>query len=134
MDAHAAAGTQVVYEAEDVSLHGLTSDTPSLRYTRAAQSHEITCDFIAGCDGFHGVSRQAIPQDVIRIYERVYPFGWLGILADTRARQSRADLRQQRARVRAVHHALDDAQPLLSAGARSTRTSTIGPTNASGAS
>jgi p-hydroxybenzoate 3-monooxygenase len=84
MDAHAAAGTDVVYEAEDVSLHGLAGDSPSLRYRKAGQTHEIACDFIAGCDGFHGVSRQAIPQEVIRIYERVYPFGWLGILSDTR--------------------------------------------------
>jgi p-hydroxybenzoate 3-monooxygenase len=84
MDAHAAAGTNVVYEAEDVSLHGIASDAPSLRYRKDDRTHEIACDFIAGCDGFHGVSRQAIPQEVIRIYERVYPFGWLGILADTR--------------------------------------------------
>ena len=84
MDAHEAAGTPIVYEAEDVSLHGLTGETPHLRYTqgrRAATS--IACDFIAGCDGFHGVSRQAIPQDVLRIYEKVYPFGWLGILSET---------------------------------------------------
>jgi p-hydroxybenzoate 3-monooxygenase len=83
MDAHARLGTQVVYEAEDVSLHGLTSERPRLRYHKGGETLEIACDFIAGCDGFHGVSRQAIPQEVIRIYERVYPFGWLGILADT---------------------------------------------------
>jgi p-hydroxybenzoate 3-monooxygenase len=83
MDAHAAAGTEVVYEAEDVSLHGLTNERPRLRYSKGGDTLEIECDFIAGCDGFHGVSRQAIPQEVIRIYERVYPFGWLGILADT---------------------------------------------------
>ena len=83
MDAHAAMGTPIVYEAEDVSLHGLTSDKPRLRYHKDGGIHEIECDFIAGCDGFHGVSRQAIPQDVIRIYERVYPFGWLGMLSDT---------------------------------------------------
>jgi p-hydroxybenzoate 3-monooxygenase len=83
MDAHAAMGTNVIYEAEDVSLHGLTNDKPSLRYQKGGTTHEIQCDFVAGCDGFHGVSRQAIPQEVIRIYERVYPFGWLGILSDT---------------------------------------------------
>jgi p-hydroxybenzoate 3-monooxygenase len=83
MDEHARLGTQVVYEAEDVSLHGLTSEKPRLRYHKGGETLELQCDFIAGCDGFHGVSRQAIPQDVIRIYERVYPFGWLGILADT---------------------------------------------------
>ncbi len=83
MDAHAAMGTGIVYEADDVSLHGLTGDKPRLRYHKGDATHEVTCDFIAGCDGFHGVSRQAIPQDVIRIYERVYPFGWLGMLSDT---------------------------------------------------
>ena len=83
MDAHAAAGTEIVYEAEDVSLHGLGNDRPRLRYHKGGDGLEIECDFIAGCDGFHGVSRQAIPQEVIRIYERVYPFGWLGILSDT---------------------------------------------------
>jgi p-hydroxybenzoate 3-monooxygenase len=83
MDAHTAAGTDIVYQAEDVSLHGLSSDRPRLRYHKGSETLEVQCDFIAGCDGFHGVSRQAIPQEVIRIYERVYPFGWLGILADT---------------------------------------------------
>ena len=84
MAAHEAASSNIVYEAEDVSLHGLLSDRPRLRYHKADQTHDISCDFIAGCDGFHGVSRQAIPQEVIRIYERIYPFGWLGILSDTR--------------------------------------------------
>ena len=83
MDAHAAAGTRIVYEAEDVSPHGLTGDRPWLRYHKDGAAHEVQCDFIAGCDGSHGVSRQAIPQEVLRVYERVYPFGWLGILADT---------------------------------------------------
>jgi p-hydroxybenzoate 3-monooxygenase len=84
MAEHEASGTNIVFEAEDVSLHGLMSDKPKLRYHKAGEAHEVVCDFIAGCDGFHGVSRQAIPQEVIRVYERVYPFGWLGILADTR--------------------------------------------------
>jgi p-hydroxybenzoate 3-monooxygenase len=83
MDAHEAAGTPVVYEAEDVSLHGLTGNRPWLRYHKGGETHEVECDFVAGCDGFHGVSRQAIPQEVLKSYERVYPFGWLGILADT---------------------------------------------------
>lgn len=84
MDAHAAAGSQVVYEADDVSVHGLTGgERATLRYTKDGQSRELTCDFVAGCDGFHGISRQAIPQDVLHVFERVYPFGWLGILSDT---------------------------------------------------
>ena len=83
MAAHETSGN-IVFEAEDVSLHGLMSDKPRLRYHKAGEAHEVVCDFVAGCDGFHGVSRQAIPQEVIRVYERVYPFGWLGILSDTR--------------------------------------------------
>jgi len=81
---HGVSGGNIVFEAEDVSLHGLMSDKPRLRYHSGGEAHEIVCDFIAGCDGFHGVSRQAIPQEVIRVYECVYPFGWLGILSDTR--------------------------------------------------
>lgn len=84
MAAHEAANSNVVYQAEDVSLHGIMTDQPWLRYHKDGNVHEISCDFIAGCDGFHGVSRQAIPQEVIRIYERTYPFAWLGILSDTR--------------------------------------------------
>jgi p-hydroxybenzoate 3-monooxygenase len=76
-------GTEIIYEAEDVSLHDITGDRPQLRYWSDGAQHQLTCDFIAGCDGFHGVSRQAIPSEVLRTYERVYPFGWLGILADT---------------------------------------------------
>lgn len=68
----------VVFEAADVTLHGVDTRTPSVTY---AGGH-VECDFIAGCDGFHGPSRQAIPADVRTEYERVYPFGWLGILAD----------------------------------------------------
>jgi p-hydroxybenzoate 3-monooxygenase len=88
MDCHAAEGaglgTQVVYEAEDVTLHGVVAgDRPRLHYRQGGEPHALECDFIAGCDGFHGVSRRAIPTDVLRTYERVYPFGWLGILADT---------------------------------------------------
>jgi p-hydroxybenzoate 3-monooxygenase len=87
MDAHAAeglrCGTEVVYEAEDVSPHGVATDKPWLRYHKDGEVRQVKCDFIAGCDGSHGVSRQAIPQDVLRVYERVYPFGWLGILSDT---------------------------------------------------
>ena len=83
MDAHATRGSRLIFEAEDVSLHGLMGDLPRLAYRSGGERKEVSCDFIAGCDGFHGVSRQAIPQEVIRIYERVYPFAWLGILSDT---------------------------------------------------
>src|SRR5512135_3150910 len=83
MDARAAAGAQTVYEAEDVSVHGFDGEQPRVRYRKDGAEHEIACDFIAGCDGFHGVCWKSVPQAVLKTYERVYPFGWLGILSDT---------------------------------------------------
>ncbi len=82
MDARAAAGATTVYEAEDVSIHGFDTDSPLVRYRKNGVDHEIACDFIAGCDGFHGVCRESLPANAVKHYERVYPFGWLGILAD----------------------------------------------------
>jgi p-hydroxybenzoate 3-monooxygenase len=82
MDARAAAGLTTIYEARDVALHDIAGPRPRATYVKDGVTHEITGDFIAGCDGFHGVSRQSIPADAIRTFERVYPFGWLGILAD----------------------------------------------------
>lgn len=82
-DAREAAGAQTIFEAEDVAIHGADTDSPHVTYTRGGQSHRIDCDFIAGCDGFHGISRQAIPLTVRREYEKTYPFGWLGILSET---------------------------------------------------
>jgi p-hydroxybenzoate 3-monooxygenase len=83
MDARRAEGLATIYEVGDtVSLHDIETVRPKVRYTKDGQSHEIECDFIAGCDGFHGVSRAAIPANVLKTYEKVYPFGWLGILAD----------------------------------------------------
>lgn len=75
-------GLEVVYEAKDVALHDLTSEAPYLTYTKDGAEHRLDAAFICGCDGFHGPSRQAIPVTVGRAYEKVYPFGWLGILAD----------------------------------------------------
>jgi p-hydroxybenzoate 3-monooxygenase len=83
MDARRAAGLPTIYEAADVSLHDFDGSAPRLRYRQGGQSHEIACDFIAGCDGFHGVSRASVPAAAIHHFERVYPFGWLGVLADT---------------------------------------------------
>lgn len=82
MDARQAQGLATIYEAANVSLHGLDTDKPSVRYQKDGQTHELQCDFIAGCDGFHGVSRATV-KDSIREFERVYPFGWLGVLSDT---------------------------------------------------
>ena len=84
MDARAALGGQTIYEASDVSIHDLDSVSPTLRYLKDDAEHWVQCDFIAGCDGFHGVSRKTIPDSVRRAFERVYPFGWLGILSETR--------------------------------------------------
>ncbi len=83
MDARAATGGLTVYEAEDVALHDIDSDAPYVTYRHNGENHRLDCDFIAGCDGFHGVSRQSIPANVLKTYERVYPFGWLGLLSDT---------------------------------------------------
>jgi p-hydroxybenzoate 3-monooxygenase len=83
MDGRAAVGRITEYEATDVSLHDLDGPRPRVRYRLDGREREIACDFVAGCDGFHGVSRRSVPPDRIRTYERVYPFGWLGLLSDT---------------------------------------------------
>lgn len=79
----AAKGLSTIYEAANVSLHDFDGSKPRVRYQKDGATHEIECDFIAGCDGFHGVSRASVPAGAIQNFERVYPFGWLGILADT---------------------------------------------------
>jgi p-hydroxybenzoate 3-monooxygenase len=66
-----------------VSLHGFDGTRPSVRYRHGGTEHELHCDFIAGCDGYHGVSRQSVPAEALKTFERVYPFGWLGMLSDT---------------------------------------------------
>jgi p-hydroxybenzoate 3-monooxygenase len=83
MDARAAAGLATVYEAQHVSLRDFDSDHPSVRYTKDGIEHTVHCDFIAGCDGYHGASRASVPEDSIQTFERAYPFGWLGVLSDT---------------------------------------------------
>jgi p-hydroxybenzoate 3-monooxygenase len=83
MTARADAGLATVYEAADVTPHDFDGDHPRVSYVKDGVTHEIACDFIAGCDGFHGVSRQSVPAAAIQTFERVYPFGWLGILSET---------------------------------------------------
>jgi len=83
MDARAACRAPTVYEAEDVALHDFAGSRPRITYRKDGKEVEVSCDFIAGCDGFHGVSRRSVPPASIRTYERVYPFGWLGLLSDT---------------------------------------------------
>ena len=75
------AGLPLLFEVEGVSLHGLESEQPSVRFRHDGGEQELRCDFIAGCDGFQGISRDAIPAGVLSVYQREYPFGWLGILA-----------------------------------------------------
>jgi p-hydroxybenzoate 3-monooxygenase len=77
-----AAGGQIVFAAEDVSLHDFATGKPHIRYRHDGAAREIDCDIIAGCDDFHGISRSSIPAGVLRVFEREYPFGWLGILAE----------------------------------------------------
>lgn len=81
-DLMAARRSTTIYEAEDVELHDFDSDHPHVTYTRNGVTQRLECDFIAGCDGFHGISRQRVPPSALTTYERVYPFGWLGILVD----------------------------------------------------
>ncbi|WP_066658737.1 MULTISPECIES: 4-hydroxybenzoate 3-monooxygenase [unclassified Sphingomonas] len=82
MDAAPERGLEVIYDAGDVVLHEIEGDAPFVTYTKDGETHRIDCAYIAGCDGFHGPSRKAIPAHAAREFERVYPFGWLGILAD----------------------------------------------------
>ena len=83
MDARKAAGLISVYEAADVTPHDFDTDHPRVTYVKDGITHEIQCDFIAGCDGFHGISRASVKPEAIETFERVYPFGWLGILSET---------------------------------------------------
>ncbi len=78
-----AAGGAVIDEAVDIALHELTSDRPYVTYDKDGAEQRIDCDYVAGCDGYHGVSRISIPPSVLRTYEKSYPFGWLGIMSET---------------------------------------------------
>jgi p-hydroxybenzoate 3-monooxygenase len=80
VQARAEAGAPIVYEARDVTLQDFDTEKPQVGFNG---KERVECDFIAGCDGFHGASRASVPPEAIRLYERVYPFGWLGVLSDT---------------------------------------------------
>jgi p-hydroxybenzoate 3-monooxygenase len=82
-EAREKAGGKIEFNVEDVVIHGADTEAPHLTYTIDGKAHNLDCDFVAGCDGFHGVSRQTIPLDVRQEYEKIYPFGWLGILSKT---------------------------------------------------
>ncbi|WP_298725141.1 4-hydroxybenzoate 3-monooxygenase [uncultured Pseudomonas sp.] len=83
MEARAVCGVPTFYNAANVQPHDLKSDAPYVTFEQDGQTIRIDCDYVAGCDGFHGVSRKSIPDGVLKEFERVYPFGWLGVLADT---------------------------------------------------
>ena len=83
MDARTQSGAVSIYEAEDVTPHDMYTDTPSVTFKKDGKQHTIACEYIAGCDGFYGIARQSIAADAIKVFERVYPFGWLGILSRT---------------------------------------------------
>lgn len=82
MEAREASNALTIYDAIDVQPHDFSGNAPYVTYEKDGVSHRIDCDFIAGCDGFHGVSRKSVPETAIKTYEKIYPFGWLGILAD----------------------------------------------------
>jgi len=81
--ARLAAGGETLFEVQNVSVHDFDASTPRVRYHKDGREHEIACDFIAGCDGFHGICRPAIPAGALTVYEKDYPFGWLGILSES---------------------------------------------------
>jgi len=83
MEAREASGGKTVYEAENVQPRNLESDSPYVLFEKDGETHRLDCDYVAGCDGFHGISRKTIPAGRIQEFEKVYPFGWLGLLSDT---------------------------------------------------
>ena len=82
VDARLASGAPIHFEAEAVAVDDVDTDRPTIRFQSEGQAHAVRCDFVAGCDGFHGIAREAFPEGVLRGFEKTYPFGWLGILAE----------------------------------------------------
>ena len=82
IEARIAAGATIMFESSEVSIEGFDGARPVVRYAQGGRRHELHCDFIAGCDGYHGACRRAVPAQAMQSFERTYPFGWLGILAD----------------------------------------------------
>ena len=83
MEAREATGGTTIYEADNVQPHDLESESPYITFEKDGETHRLDCDYVAGCDGFHGISRKSIPEGRIKEFEKVYPFGWLGLLSDT---------------------------------------------------
>ena len=131
--ARLADGAPIEFEAEVTALEGLDTDRPTIRYRQHDTEHTLTCDIVAGCDGFHGVCRASIPDGVLTTYDHVFPFGWLGILSEVAADQG-DDLRQSRPRLCAVQPPLARRSRATTCRSRPTRTRRTGPTTASGTS
>ena len=134
IDARVAANGCVLFEVEGVSLAGIDGSSPTLRYRHAGDACELVCDFVAGCDGFHGVSRDAIPKQALRLFQTRLPVRVAGRARRRRALHRGADLRVARARLRAPQPALAQHQPALPAGRARHRSSPTGPTSACGRS
>ncbi|WP_321396067.1 4-hydroxybenzoate 3-monooxygenase [Emcibacter sp.] len=83
IDARRAAGGTIIEEADVIGVEDAETNSPVIRYRKDGQEHTLTCDFVAGCDGYHGASRRAIPSRLLKTFEKVYPFGWLGIMSET---------------------------------------------------
>ena len=115
MDARAACGAITIYEAESVALHDIAGRAPRVTFVHDGIARELACDFIAGCDGYHGATRRSVPADAIRMYERGYPFGWLGVLADIPPVSDELIYDELGARVRTRQHAFAHARALLCA-------------------
>src|SRR5262245_16341684 len=81
--ANIARGVPILFDAEATGLDGLTGDKPAIRFTQQGRAETLDCDIVAGCDGFHGICRAAIPADVLKTYDRIFPYGWLGILSES---------------------------------------------------
>ena len=131
MNARKAAGLTSVYEAADVKPHDFDTDHPRVTYVKDGVTREIACDFIAGCDGFHGVSRASIKPSAIETFERVYPFGWLGILSETPPVSHELIYTNHAADLRCAPCARC-AAAAITCNARSTTTSINGRTSGSG--
>ena len=122
----------IIDEAEDVTPRDVTTDAPHVTYTKNGETHRIDCEYIAGCDGYHGVSRPTIPASILRELRREYPFGWLGVLSETPPVDDELIYCRHRARLRTLLDATQDAEPLLRAvlprrrGGRLARRSLLG--------
>ncbi len=115
MDAREKAGLTTIYEASNVEPHDFDGTSPYVTYEKDGVSHRIDCDFIAGCDGFHGVSRKSVPERSIKEFEKIYPFGWLGILAEVPPVSHELIYANHPRWFCALFDALAHAQPLLPA-------------------